>query len=200
MKKLSKEARAQWRNIWRAVKKKLTTVVRKARKIKVCCDCGAVGTTKYCATCAKLRKKVYHQAYGKRRRAKIYATRPPKKCADCSVDLLGYSRNANRCRQCVRKLNRAAVSLWEKTPAGRAYKLKYFKKYYRTPEYHAKSTARNRSPEMVAYRKEYNQRPEVVARRKAFSRTPEGKEQQLRATLKHQAKKKKEAGLEAQGD
>ena len=203
MKKLSKTAR-----IWRAVKKKLTAAVRKtprkarkARKIKACCDCGAVGTTKYCAACAKLRKKEYHQTYDKRRRAKIVATRPPKKCTGCGVELLGYDRKARFCRDCIRKRSNAGVARWQKTPAGRAYRLKYCKEYYRTPEYHAKSTERNRSPEMVAYRKEYHQRPEVVASRKARLRTPKGKEQQRRATLKYQAKKKKmEEASNAQGD
>ena len=200
MKKLSKTAR-----IWRAVKKKLTAAVRKtprkARKIKACCDCGAVGTTKYCATCAKLRKKEYHKVYDKLRSAKIRATLPPKKCTGCGVELLGYTRYANCCRECVRKRKAAGVLLWQKTPAGSAWTSSYRKKYYSTPEYHAKSTARNRSPEMVAYRKEYHQRPEVVARRKAFARTPEGKESAKRASLKHEAKKKKmKEASNAQGD
>ena len=203
MKKLSKIVR-----IWRAVKKKLTAAVRKtprkarkARKIKACCDCGAVGTTKYCAACAKLRKKEYHQAYDKRRRAKIVDTRPPKKCTGCGEELLGYNRYANSCHECVKKQSAASSLLWKKTPAGRASILAYRKKYNRTPAVRAKIKARERTPEMIAYRKAYYQRPEVIARRKARMSTPEGKEQQRRATLKYQAKKKKmEEASNAQGD
>ena len=167
-----------------------TEIVRVVSKKKACCDCGTVTTTKRCAACRKAHRKDYQQAYGKRRRAKINATLPPKKCTGCGVELLGYTRYANRCRECVRKDSRAAGARWKKTPAGRAYKKNYDRNYHRTPEYHAKITALNRSPEGVAYRKEYYQRPEVIARNKARARTPEGKEQQRRATLKYLAKKK----------
>ena len=160
------------------------------KKKKACCDCGKDTTTKRCPTCRGIRSRDYARAYRIQRQAKINATRPPKKCEDCAVDILGRPWRAKLCFACAgeraRKQAAAASAAWLKTPERKAYMWRY----YRTPEYRAKSIARNRSPEMVAARKEYYQRPEVKARRKARMRTPEGKEAQRRAALKYLAKKK----------
>ena len=167
-------------------------------KKKVCCDCAAVTTTKRCETCVNVRRREYDKAYGRKRRAELYATRPPKKCSDCGEDILGRNRRAILCFECARKRSNASAAAWRKTPARRTY----LRDYRRTPEYRAKSTVRNRSQKMVAYRKEYHQRPEVIARSKAWRSSPEGKESNRLAQRKYQAKKKKmkDASLTARSE
>ena len=162
---------------------------------KACCDCGSVTTTKRCPACSKSHKRDYNTAYVRRMRAKIYATRPAKKCTGCGMDLLGLHRSAGVCLKCAKKRDTAASAAWSKTPSGRAY----IYRYVRTLEALEKGRVRNRSPKMVAYRKEYYQRPEIIAREKARRRSPEYKEANLRAVRKCLAKKKKmkEASLNA---
>ena len=163
-----------------------TEIVWVVRKQKACCDCGTVTTTKRCPACERIRCRKYNTAYVNRMRAKIYATRPPKKCTDCGVDLIGRHRVAALCFECSKKRQAAHSAAWIKTPAGRAAK----RRYQSTPEALERYRANSRRPEMIAYRKEYYQRPEVVARRKARMQTPEGKEANRRAVRKWQAKKK----------
>ena len=161
--------------------------VKSKKKKRACCDCAAVGTTKRCAACWKVHNRDYQRAYGRRRRAKLYATRPPKKCTDCGVDIIGRHRSAVRCFECAKKLDAVNMAAWQKTPAGR----EYHRRYRRTPEFREKGRAYSRTPKIIAYRKEYYQRPEVIARRKARASTPEAKEASRMAVRKYQAKKKK---------
>ena len=156
------------------------------KKKKACCECGTVTTTKRCPACKKVHARKYNTAYVKRMRAKIYATRPPKKCTDCGVDLTERHRIAALCCECSKKRQAARAAAWQKTPGAREAK----RRYQSTPEALERYRADSRSPETIAYRKEYYQRPEVKARRKARMQTPEGKEANRRAVRKWHAKKK----------